>query len=201
MKKLIALVARHGETVYNETEIIRSWNDPPLNQDGLKQAKQARDFLKKYKFSRILCSPLLRAFVTADIIADGRMVWQHRGLFPWNLGVFGGLPKGTTAHAVDLFVKGKQVQVPNGESLNAFEERIFAFFNAALADAQKCGLTLFVCHNSVITALSHLMTGEEADRLKDTVKPGGVAEIIFDGKHHSLVPVFGKPEVSTFGPS
>lgn len=201
MKKLIALVARHGETVYNQTEIIRSWNDPPLNAEGLKQAAQARDFLKRYKFDRIICSPLLRAFVTADIISEGRMVWQHRGLFPWNLGVFGGLPKEQASEAVDLFVKGKYVRIPNGESLNAFEERIFAFFNAALEDARKHGLTLFVCHNSVITALAHLMGAEQADRLRDTVKPGGVAEVYFDGKHHFMVPVFGKPEMSRFGPS
>lgn len=201
--KLIGYILRHGETVTNAEEKVRGWMDSPLNQAGIAQAKAAKEFLSAKPIKFIYCSPLLRAFMTADIASMPHklMVYQHRGLLPWNTGIFAGMSKKDTKDAVELFVQSRNVVIPNGESLDAFEDRIFAFFDAALKLAQKNGLTLWVCHNSTITALAHMMDGPDADHMQDTVNPGGVDEIWYDGKQHSMKPVFGKPEASTFGVS
>ena len=201
--KLIGFILRHGETVTNAEEKVRGWMDSPLNQTGMAQAHAAKKFLGEKPLKFIYCSPLLRAFMTADIASAPHklMVYQHRGMLPWNTGMFAGMSKEDTKEAVKLFVGSRTVEIPNGESLEAFESRIFAFFGAALKLAQKNGLTLWVCHNSTITALAHMMVGPDANHLEDTVKPGGIAEIWFDGKYHTLKPVFGQPEASTFGVS
>ena len=137
--QLIGLVLRHGETDLNDANRFRSWIDVPLNQKGLEQARDAAKFLKKFKLTNVISSPLLRAFVTADFAAglQNLTVFQHRGLFPWRLGVFSGLPRKENNDALRLFVKNPDVTVPGGESLRDFEDRQFAFWNAALKKARR----------------------------------------------------------------
>lgn len=202
-EKLVALLLRHGTTELNEAGCFRSWLDVPLAPEGIAQAQLAAKFLQKYPIKRILCSPLLRAFVTADLAAKphGLHVNQHRGLFPWRLGVFSGKPKKDTQAALKLFVNSPQVPIPEGESLEAFENRQFAFFEAVLKE--KAGLTLMVCHTSNVVALQNFTEDERLGEPEDaeTVKPGGVLAVYWDGKQHRAEAVFGAAEPAKFGGS
>lgn len=202
-KKLVGIVLRHGETAVNADNKFRSWSDPPLNAKGKKQAAAANEFLKRYQIKQVISSPLLRAFVTADICSQGLFVTQHRGLFPWRLGVFTGLDKSLHNEALRLFVHSPDVCIPEGECLSDFEDRQFAFWGAALVQARKVGITLFVAHTSNVTALVNLTEGAHniEPEFGDSVKPGGIAEIYFDGDHHEVVPVFGDVEEAAFGGS
>lgn len=203
--QLIGLVLRHGETDLNDANRFRSWIDVPLNQKGLQQARDAAKFLKKFKILNVISSPLLRAFVTADFAAgmQQRTVFQHRGLFPWRLGVFSGLPRDENNKALRLFVQNPDVTVPGGESLRDFEDRQFAFWNAALKKARMTGLTLFVCHTSNVVALENMTTEGDAvePEQSDTVQPGGVAAIYWNGKNHRIEPILGDSEPAKFGGS
>ena len=204
--RLTGLILRHGETDLNDKTrpCFRSWLDVPLNQTGVQQAHKAADFLKKYSLRNIICSPLLRAFVTADIAARDKQIYQHRGLFPWRLGIFSGLPKDENQDALRLFVANPDVKIPGGESLKDFEDRQFAFWDAALNLARVQGLTLYVCHTSNVVALQSFCEDEPSGMEPedgDTVQPGGIAEIWFDGKNHTVTPVLGKAEEAKFGGS
>lgn len=61
---------RHGETDYNKQGKLQGQLDIPLNEKGREQAETARDNLKDTKIGRIICSPLKRAFETAQIINE-----------------------------------------------------------------------------------------------------------------------------------
>jgi|ERR1700677_579480 len=203
-EKLVALVLRHGETDLNRENCYRSWLDVPLADSGIKQAEEAAKFLSKFAIKRVLCSPLLRAFVTADIAAKPHKlrVGQTRGLFPWRLGVFSGRSKKDNQQALKLFVKDRSVAIPDGESLDAFEDRQFAFFTAALGKGNQ-PLTLYVCHTSNCAALQNFtdeeFRGEPEDG--DMVQPGGVLAVYWNGKVHRAEAVFGKSEPAAFGGS
>jgi broad specificity phosphatase PhoE len=203
--QLVGLILRHGETDLNHDDCFRSWVDVPLNATGLRQAKDAAQFLKKFKLANIISSPLLRAFVTADLAATQQdcAVYQHRGLFPWRLGVFSGLPRKENNQALRLFVKNPEVAVPGGESLQDFEDRQFAFWSAALKKARSGGLTLFVCHTSNVVSLENMTSDGDAvePEQSDTVKPGAVAAIYWNGKNHRIEPIFGQSEPAKFGGS
>lgn len=196
---LCALVLRHGEAASNAQGIFRSRRDVPLTDKGKQQAKDAAVFLSKYPIKLIISSPLLRAFVTADIVSQPHhlTVVQHRGLLPWELGVFTGLDRKLNKDALDLFVKSPSVTVPNGESLDEFSDRQEAFWKAALENARRLGLTLLVCHNSVICELEAQTKGMKSDPVGETVKAGGVAALYWDGAHYRLEPIFGISEPST----
>jgi broad specificity phosphatase PhoE len=204
-EKLVALILRHGATDLNLGDTrYRSWLDVPLAKAGLDQAQDAAEFLKSFPIKRILCSPLLRAFVTADIAAKPHKleVYQHRGLLPWRLGVFSGRSKKDNQPALKLFVQTRNIAIPDGESLDAFEDRQFAFFKAVLGEGNQ-PLTLMVCHTSNVAALQNFTDdqykGEPED--SDMVKPGGVLAVYWDGKMHRAEPVFGKSEPAQFGGS
>ena len=48
--------------------------DEPLNKNGIKQAKKVRDILSDTKIDLIICSPLLRAKQTAEIIRENKNI-------------------------------------------------------------------------------------------------------------------------------
>ena len=53
---------RHGETEYNVLNLMQGHKDIPLNENGIHQAKIARDELKDLKIDEIYSSPLIRAY-------------------------------------------------------------------------------------------------------------------------------------------
>lgn len=64
-------LVRHGQTNLNKQRLIQGRVDEPLNKLGIKQAKETGQLLKSLNFdySKIVSSPLSRAFETANLIA------------------------------------------------------------------------------------------------------------------------------------
>lgn len=61
---------RHGETDWNARGISQGNVDIPLNATGLAQARSAANMLRHRGIATIVSSPLSRAKVTADIVAE-----------------------------------------------------------------------------------------------------------------------------------
>jgi len=134
-RELLGLLARHGETALNASNCYRSRLDPPLNDNGLTEADRLAAYItKKYKVYKVVSSPMLRAIQTADAIAEkvGCKVNQDRGLFPWALGFLAGKDKEQYDHILRFYVKNPTQEIPDGESLRDFEERVEDFFRDAL---------------------------------------------------------------------
>lgn len=70
MTKLV--LVRHGESLANASNTYTGWNDVPLSEHGIEQAKTAAELIKQIDFNptHIHTSVLSRAIVTANIIAD-----------------------------------------------------------------------------------------------------------------------------------
>ena len=63
---------RHGESTYNHLNRFTGWQDVPLTQKGIEEARQAGSILKEHNFEFDLayCSMLKRALWTYHAIAD-----------------------------------------------------------------------------------------------------------------------------------
>ena len=72
MRNLKLYVARHGETPYNEKNLICGISDVPLNENGRYQADVLASQLKNEEIDIIIASPLKRASKTAEIIIEGK---------------------------------------------------------------------------------------------------------------------------------
>lgn len=134
-RQLLALVARHGDTTLNESNCFRSRLDPPLNKEGFADADKLAEVIRnKYEVYKITSSPMLRAVQTADAVADklGLKVHQDRGLISWHLGFMGGRDRDEYQHLLDYYVDNPKQKIPDGESLDEFENRVQDFFDEAL---------------------------------------------------------------------
>ena len=63
-------VVRHGQTNLNLEKRMQGLTDEPLNENGLRQAAEARKKIGDVHFDAVYASPLDRAITTASIIAD-----------------------------------------------------------------------------------------------------------------------------------
>ena len=83
-------VVRHGETEWNAINKVLGRTDMPLNDTGIQQAHEIACALKDLNIEVFLCSPLIRARQTADVISnetgidykvDERLIEQDFGSF------------------------------------------------------------------------------------------------------------------------
>jgi len=201
-KKLICLLARHGDTDANDANVYRSRLDPPLNTKGVKQAEAAAKYIKdNYDVDRIVSSPLLRAVHTADICGDelDLDVLQDRSLMSWALGFLTGKSKDDYGFILDWFVDNPDKAPPDGECLDDLEERTEDFFDYEIKHAK--GITLYVTHSSNILTLGNLLDEKATGRqeAEELVDPGGVMAIYETEEGYELKAVFGKEVNSEFG--
>jgi len=202
-KKLVAIVVRHGDTTLNDDGCFRSRLDPPLNNEGIKQAKQAAKAIADadYPIERIISSPLLRAVQTADAISDeiNIPVEQDRGLISWNLGFMGGKNRELYNDILDYYIDNPKKVIPDGECLDDLEVRIYEFFKKEF----KGGLAVYTTHNSNIVTLDKLIDGTKTGRpesTEDSVEPGGVVGVyVDDNGEYSTEVLFGEEKQATFG--
>lgn len=192
-KTLRALIFRHGTTVLNEKNQFRGMLDPSLDDKGKLDAHAAVEFTSRQNIERIVCSPLLRAVQTAQILSadhGGLCISLRRELFPWQMGSdFYGQDRKKKEKDLANFVKHPTKVPENGESLECFIERVGDFFEDQLR--LPC-LTAYVTHTSNIISITDLINGvspthpEEAE----VVKPGGVVAIYATEDGYEIEPIF-----------
>lgn len=62
-------IIRHGQTEMNSRQVLQGRSDHPLNDAGVRQAREAAERLRGISFAAVYSSPLIRAVQTAKIIA------------------------------------------------------------------------------------------------------------------------------------
>ena len=160
------LAIRHGETAWNVDTRLQGHLDIPLNDMGLRQAKNlARALSEREVVDAIYASDLSRAHATAQSIAQamGRTVSTHVGLRERHFGVFQGrtfdeveaeLPE----HAWHWRKRTPDWAPPEGgESLLALRERIVSTVDE-LAARHAGQQIVLVAHGGVLDILYRAAT-------------------------------------------
>ena len=62
------LVTRHGQTDWNLQNRLQGWADNPINENGIRQAKELREKIRNQKIDICYSSSLKRAAETAQIL-------------------------------------------------------------------------------------------------------------------------------------
>ena len=60
-------IMRHGKTDWNARHLLQGHTDIPLNEEGRKMAEDAREKYRDLHFDLCYCSPLSRAWETAEL--------------------------------------------------------------------------------------------------------------------------------------
>ena len=68
----VVVLVRHGRTPHNNLGLFTGWEDPPLAEEGVEDAKRAGHLLKRhgFEFDVVYTSQLTRAIMTASHILD-----------------------------------------------------------------------------------------------------------------------------------
>lgn len=155
---------RHGETDWNARNLSQGNVDIPLNPTGIAQARQAAAALRGRGIAAILSSPLARARVTAEIVAEaiGRPVTILPGLREVAFGVQEGQSMGDWFSA---WMDGRFT--PEGaESFVALRARAVTAVNAATAHPPP---VLVVAHGALFRALRTAMGLDAQARTRNAV--------------------------------
>jgi broad specificity phosphatase PhoE len=155
---------RHGETDWNAQGISQGNVDIPLNAVGLAQARAVAPLLRNRGITTIVASPLARACVTAEIVAEVLALPVHldAGLREVGFGVQEGQKMS------DWFADWiAGIRTPEGaETFAALRARAVAAVNRALA---RPPVVLVVAHGAMFRTLRAAMGLEINVRTQNAV--------------------------------
>ena len=138
-------IVRHGQTKYNVEGRYGGRIDIPLNNNGIKSAKELRDKFKNVKFDYVICSPLIRTQQTAKIITNKSLILDER-LIERDNGELEGKLKSEIQELPDFNDPNENKY--NIESITNFRNRIEDFF-CEIDEKYKGKNVLIVTHAGV----------------------------------------------------
>jgi broad specificity phosphatase PhoE len=187
------IVARHGETEWNASEIFRGRRDIGLNDTGIKQAELLGNYLTDLRIEAIYSSPLKRALDTARSVAKHHSlnVNVNPGLLDFNYGAWEGL----THQAVkdkyrELYTRWLKephlVNIPEGENLSEVRERAKSLLDRVVS--KHSGLVVLVSHRVVNKVMMCFMLGLENSHFWDIKQDlGGITVFEHERGRYKLI--------------
>ena len=123
-------ITRHGQTDWNVLKKVMGRCDEPLNEKGLSQAEETRESLLSTDIDLIICSPLMRAKQTANVINRERNIpiEYDKRIIERDFGEFEGMEqKNFDFHGYwDYY---KNLQFEKAENIRVFFERVYGFLD------------------------------------------------------------------------
>ncbi len=183
---MILYLMRHGQTDWNLKEKVQGWNDTPLNQQGISQARFAGEKLSGENIETVYSSDLKRAKKTAEIVSAALDLPLHytKRLREMNFGKAEGLKK-TDLPAKFPYIypafndlnnlERYEIRYPNGESIGEVQQRFMKFVTKLLDDRRQ--KVLVVTHGMLVRIFAE-------NCLKKTLRleNGSVLRVTFDEK-------------------
>ena len=155
---------RHG---LDDESKIGGWSDVGLTKEGIKQIKEAKNFItENISFRDIVSSDIKRASESAKIINEdfNKKIIYTSLLREQNKGDYNGLPKMVLKD--DTFLKDLTIYdtFPNGESLLDLYFRI----ERLMLVIDTWDYNLLVTHRGVINMIYYLLNNKKPDMYKDS---------------------------------
>lgn len=158
------VILRHGQSQWNLENKFTGWVDVDLSEQGVKEAQNAGEKLKGYKFDKAYTSDLTRAQRTLSIILDiiGQAdipVEKDKALNERMYGDLQGLNKDELrekfgAEQVQIWRRSYDVAPPNGESLKDTAERVIPYWESKIVPDLKAGKNILIsAHGNSLRAL------------------------------------------------
>lgn len=140
------LYVRHGQTDYNSSNLWMGSIDSPLNKEGRIQAESVAVELSGVFIDKIYSSPLIRAYETAQVIAEKQKKSPEIVILPGLRERCFGELEGTVK---DEVARKNLARYSGVESEEDFVRRI----QCSMASIDKNGLVLIVSHSAVFRCL------------------------------------------------
>jgi broad specificity phosphatase PhoE len=156
------ILVRHGESEGNRDRTFTQNPQVPLTAHGREQARSAGlRIARRYKPTRIVASPYLRAWQTAEVIAEVLefRVEAEADLREQDFGIFAGQPyEAVLSDAAYHEGPRWDWRPPGGESLTDVYQRVVPVFEQIAAAGRGLDIVV-VSHGGVMLALCAYVTG------------------------------------------
>lgn len=158
-------ILRHGTTNWNKTSHLQGSTDIPLDEEGIKLARDTGEGLKDTHFDVVYSSPLSRAVETAKLVLGDRNlpIIKDARISEINFGDWEGLdcsadsteiPQGGVDRFFDLTKEA--IRPPHGESVNDVIKRTHDFYEEITQKPEyKDARILISMHGGAGRALMH----------------------------------------------
>ena len=195
MNNLILL--RHGQSQWNLENRFTGWEDVPLTEKGIQEAKIAGQIMlkNKIKIDLIFSSILQRANKTAELTIKEMNLsefWRNKELIMTrdkslnerDYGDLVGLNKLETANKygkeqVHIWRRSYNIAPPGGESLENVVERVKPYFEKSIAPEIKIGKNiLIVAHGNSLRASMIQIGLYKAEEISNIELPTGKPFVI-----------------------
>lgn len=184
---------RHGEVEWNRDNAYAGSTDIPLNAKGIEQAKRLAASFDNEDISAIYSSDLMRAFVTAETIAERLNLAVHpvRALQEVDYGEWEGVYEADIAkNYADVFSRWQHnpvdVRIPGGETFGELRDRAFPAF-CEIAQAHKDENVIVVAHKSTNRVILCCILGMDVNHYKQISQGNACINIVEVRKNGDLV--------------
>ena len=155
-------IVRHGETNGNLERIMDGIRDIDINETGIKQAEEASVKLKGIEFDLIICSPLIRAKHTMEIInVNHYPVIYDKRIMERDCGEF----TGKSFDSLDRKLYWNyydNTQYEKAESVKSVFKRVYEFLDE-IREKYKDQNILIVTHSGITRAIECYFNGIPSD--------------------------------------
>lgn len=206
MPNLVLL--RHGESQWNLENRFTGWVDVPLSPKGVKEAHEAGEKLKSYKFNKAYTSVLKRANDTLNIVLkiigqEGLPTEYDKALNERHYGALQGLNKAETAkkygdEQVKLWRRSYDIPPPKdvtdlnpdgySESLKDTAARTLPYFESKILPDIRAGKNVIVAaHGNSLRSIVMQLDALTREQVIELNIPTGVPLLyVYDGKGNIL---------------
>jgi len=178
------VILRHGQSQWNLENRFTGWVDIDLSEQGIKEAQDAGEKLKGYKFDKAYTSALTRAQRTLSIILDkiGQTeipIEKDKALNERMYGDLQGLNKDETrekfgADQVKIWRRSFDIAPPNGESLKDTAARVLPYWESKIVPDLKAGKNILIsAHGNSLRALVMHLENLSPQEIVETEIPTG----------------------------
>ena len=192
------VLVRHGQSEWNEKNLLTGWKDPGLTAKGVEEAKSAGIQLRTegFQFDVMFTSDLLRAQKTGEIIlkelgVTNLPVVKNQALNERDYGDLSGLNKDEAREKwgdeqVHIWRRSFDTPPPGGESLKGTAERVLPYFKKEILPQLLEGKNILIAAhgNSLRSLVMELdqLTKEQVVKLEIATGDPIYYEIASSGK-------------------
>jgi len=174
-------IIRHGLTDWNKLKKIQGQTDIELNETGKNQALEAKKIFNEHDFDLIICSPLKRTKLTAEIINQDKKVKTiySDALLERGLGLLEGQP--TNMEVDSLYDLKLNTSENNVELATDFRDRVFNLLDE-VKEKYFDKKVLLVTHGGTARAIEAYFYGINEDKVlpPETLKNCEIREYTFN---------------------
>lgn len=183
-------VIRHGQSLANCRKAHAGWQQVPLTEKGVEQAKRTGELIKDIGFDKVITSDLIRAMQTADYALPGYEKQRDSRLREISVGSLAGKTvEECVAELGETYIRFKtnhDFTPYGGEKMDDLLNRVAEFMDELRSQPVDSKIAV-VCHEGAVFAVLCYVLGFHLSRFSCMASNCSVSVFEYDGSRWSLV--------------